>query len=44
LKKEVEDLAHLEDIPMEEGRRIIMVGSKKRNNGGKTATLVENEL
>jgi len=28
---------------MEEGREIIMVGSKERNNGGKIATLKEND-
>jgi len=28
---------------MEDGREIIMVGSKERNNGGKTAILVEND-
>jgi len=39
LKEEVEDLANPEDIPMEEGREIIMAGSKESNNGGKTATL-----
>jgi len=27
---------------MEEGREIIMAGSKERNNGGKTAIFVEN--
>ena len=43
LKEEVEDLTNPEDIPREEGREIIMAGSKERNNGGKTATLVEND-
>ena len=43
LKEEVEDLTDLEDIPMKEGREIIMAGSKERNNGCKIATLVEND-
>jgi len=29
---------------MEEGRKIIMAGSKDRNDGSKTATLIENIL
>jgi len=32
-----------EDIPMEEGREIIMAGSKERNDGGETGTLIEND-
>jgi len=43
LKEEVEHITGPEDIPMEEGRKIIMVGSKERNDGGKTATFVEND-
>jgi len=43
LKEEIEDLTGLNDVPMEEGREIIMVGSKERNNGSKTATFEEND-
>jgi len=43
LKKEVEDFTDPEDVPMEEGREIIMAGSKEMNNGGKTATFIEND-
>ena len=43
MKEEVEDLADLEDILMEEGKEIVMARSRIRNNGGKTATLVENQ-
>jgi len=43
LKEEVEDLTDPEDMPMEKGTKIIMAGSKERNNDGETATLVEND-
>ena len=43
LNEEVEDFIDREDTPMEEGREIIMAGSKDRNDGGKTATLIEND-
>jgi len=43
LKEEIEDLTDPDDVPMEEGREIIMAGSKERNNSSKIATLVENE-
>jgi len=44
LKEEVEDFTDSEDIPMEEGREMIMAGSKERNDSGKTATLIENDI
>jgi len=33
----------LEDIPFEEGREIIMVESKEKNDTGKDVTFIENE-
>ena len=44
LKEEIEDLTDPEDVAMEEGREIIMARNKERNNGGKTATFVENDI
>jgi len=43
LKKEVEEFTDPEDIPIEEGREIIMAKSKERNDGGKAATFIQNE-
>jgi len=43
LKEEVDNLIDPEDVPMEESREIIMARSKERNDGGKTATLIEND-
>jgi len=43
LKEEVEDSIDSEDTTIEEGREIIMVESKERNDGGKVATFIENE-
>jgi len=43
MKEGEEDLTDSEKGPMEEGREIIMAGSKESNNGGKTATFVEND-
>ena len=40
--KEEEDLTDSEEVPMEEGREIIMAGNKESNNDGKTATFKEN--
>ena len=42
-KKEEEDLTDSGEVPMEEGREIIMAGNKERNNYGKTATFIEND-
>ena len=43
LKEEVEDFTDPENVPIEEGREIIMVESKERNNSDKAATFIENE-
>jgi len=43
LKKEVEDFTNPKNLPIEEGRKIIMAGSKERNDGSKTATLIKND-
>ena len=43
MKKEVEGFVDREDISMEEGRKIIMVGSKEMNDGGKTAIFIEKD-
>ena len=43
LKEEVDDFTDPENIPIEEGREIIMVESKDRNDGGKAATFIKNE-
>jgi len=43
LKEAVEGFTNPEDIPMEEGRKIILAGSKERNDGNKTTTLIEND-
>jgi len=43
LKEEVKDFIDPENIPIEEGREIIMAGIKERIDGGKTATLIEND-
>jgi len=43
LKEKVEESINLEDIPIEEGREIIVVESKERNDGGKATTFIENE-
>jgi len=43
LKEEVEDFTDPEDILMEEGEEIVTDGCKDRNDGGKTATLIEND-
>jgi len=40
LKEEVEDFTDHEDIPMEEARKIIMAGSKERNDVSKTAAFI----
>jgi len=42
MKEEEEDLTNPENVPMEDGRKIIMAGSEKSNNGCKTATFEEN--
>ena len=42
MKGEEEDLTASEEVPMWEGREITMAGSKESTNGGKTATLKEN--
>jgi len=44
MKEEEADLTDPEDTPMEEGREIIMVGNKERNNDGKTTTFKENNI
>ena len=41
---EVEDFTDPEDIPIEEGREIIMVESKDRNDDGKATTFIENKM
>jgi len=41
LKEGNEDLREPEDIPLKEGREIIMVESKERNDGGKPITFTE---
>jgi len=41
--KDEEDLTDSEDVPIEEGREIIIAGNKERNNDGKTATFKEND-
>jgi len=43
MKGEEEDLTDSEEVPRGEGREITMAGSKKSNNGGKTATFKEND-
>jgi len=43
MKEDEEDLTDFEEVPMEEGREITMVGSKENNYGGKTATFMEND-
>ena len=43
LKERVEDSIDPEDISIEEGREIIIVESKERNDGGKVVTFIENE-
>ena len=43
MKDEVEDFTNPEDIPLEKGREMIMAGNRERNDGGKTATLMEND-
>ena len=43
MKEDEEDLTDSEEVPMEEGREITMAGSKESNNGGKTATFIEND-
>jgi len=43
LKEKVEDFTDSKDIQIVEGRKIIMAGSKEGNNGGKTATFIEND-
>ena len=40
----MEDLTDPQDILMEEDKEIIMAESKERNNGRKTATLVDNDI
>jgi len=42
MKREEKDLTDSKKEPMEEGRRITMAVCKESNNGGKTATLNEN--
>jgi len=42
MKVDEEDLTNFEKVPKEEGREITMVGSKERQNDGKTATFIEN--
>ena len=41
MKEGVEDPRDLENIPLKEGREIIMVESKERNDGGKPITFTE---
>jgi len=43
LKEEVNDFTDLKDILIDEGREIIMVESKERNDDGKFAIFIENE-
>jgi len=43
LKEGVEDPSDPEDIPFEEGKEIIMVESKERNDVGKAVTFIKNE-
>ena len=43
MKEDVEDSIDLEDIPIEEGREIIMIESKEQNDGGEATTFIENE-
>jgi len=43
LKEEVEDPEDPEDILLEEGRAMIMVKSKERNDSGKPMTFIEND-
>jgi len=43
LKEEVEDSIDSKDIPIEEGREIIMVESKEKNDNGKAVTFIWNE-
>jgi len=40
LKEGEEDRRDLEDIPLEEGREMIVVESKERNDGGKRLTFI----
>ena len=40
MKQGVEDL---DDITLEEGREVIMVESKERNDGGEPITFIEND-
>jgi len=43
LKEGVEDPINPNDTPFEEGREIIMLESKERNDGGKAITFIKNE-
>jgi len=43
LKEKFKDFTDHEDIPIEEGRKIMMVESKEKNDGGKAAAFIENE-
>ena len=43
MKEEVDDFTNPEDLLREEGREIIIAGSRERNGAGKTVTFKEND-